>query len=196
MNYINQLNAFYELLDSNPVSQNAFCLYGHLMDICNKLFWKERFTIANSTLVIKTGINRRTLDRARNELIQKKYIEYKKGSGNQAGEYKIIPLYQDNLSAKSDTQNNLSVQNDTQNEFDGQKCTSSVSQTVTQIVTQTDHIHKTENNNIYFNLINNARELFNVSSFGGKTKALAWAREQAEWNQISRDEQLWFINKL
>ena len=162
VNYINQLNALYELLDSNPVSQNAFCLYGHLMDICNKLFWKERFTIANSTLVIKTGINRRTLDRARNELIQKKYIEYKKGSGNQAGEYKIIQLYKDNLS----------VQNDTQNEFDGQKCTSSVTQTVTQIVTQTDHIHKTENIDIYFNLINKAREKFDVLTFGRKNSSI------------------------
>ena len=30
----------------------------------------------------------------------------------------------------------------------------------------------------------------------GKIKAQAWAKEQPEWNQISEEEQVWFITKL
>ena len=159
MNYIEQLNSFYELQEQHPISIKAFCLYHHLLNINNKLFWKERFVLPNSRLVNLTRIDIRTFDRVRNELIQKGYIEYKKGKGNQAGEYKIVKLY---------------MQNDR----------------------QSDNINKTENIDIYFNLINKAREKFDVLAFGGKMQACNWAKEQPEWNQISRDEQLWFINKL
>lgn len=70
----------------------------------NKCNWIERFTVSNTMLCALTGIDRRTLDRVRNELIQKGYIEYKKGTGNQAGTYLIVQF---------DTQN--VIQNDIQN---------------------------------------------------------------------------------
>ena len=87
MNYIEQLNSFYELIEQHPISIKAFCLYHHLLHINNKLFWRERFVLPNSRLVNLTGLDIRTFDRVRNELIQKGLIEYKKGKGSQAGEY-------------------------------------------------------------------------------------------------------------
>lgn len=121
MNYIKQLNAFYELLIVNPLSSSALCLYGALLHINNKCNWITEFTVANSTLQTFTSLSRVALDRARNELIQKGYIKYKKGSGNQAGKYLIVSF---------DTQ--IDTQNDTQTD----------TQDVTQSNTQSENINK------------------------------------------------------
>ena len=91
MNYIKQINAFFELTIANPLSSNAQCLYFNLLNINNKCNWVEEFTTANSTLMTFTSLNKQTLYRARNELIQRKFIEFKKGiNQNQSGKYKII----------------------------------------------------------------------------------------------------------
>lgn len=121
MNYIKQLNAFYELLIVNPLSSSALCLYSTLLHINNKCNWIAEFTVANSTLQSFTSLSRMALGRARNELIQKGYIKYKKGNGNQAGKYLIV-----NFVTQSDTQS--VIQNDTQN--------------VTQSDTQSGNINK------------------------------------------------------
>jgi hypothetical protein len=90
INYIKQLNNFFEVKIINPISSNAQCLYINLFYINNKCSWKERFTVSNTMLIALTGIDRRTLDRVRNELVQKRYIEYTKGKGNQSGEYLLV----------------------------------------------------------------------------------------------------------
>ena len=190
MKYISQLNAFYELLPSNPLGPKAICLYSVLLHINNKCLWKARFTVANTYLVTLTGIDRRTLDRIRNELIQKNYIEYKKGKGNQAGEYRIIPLY-----AQNDTQNDLIVQNDTQKSPCVHFDTQFVTQNDTQTVTQYDHINR-QDKTIYSILLENARKNNPINYFGDKIKALKWAKEQEDWNLLSPEEQLKFINDV
>lgn len=174
MNYISQLNAFHELLLKNPLSIKAIGLYSVLLNINNGLFWRERFTVANSTIILSTGMNKKTFDRVRNELIQKNYIEYKKGRGNQAGEYKIIKLYDD-----------LLVQNDTQ----------IVPQNDTQIVAQSVNINKTENS-IFLNLLNKARDQMENASYASKLHATTWAKSQDEWNQLTSEEQFKFIASL
>ena len=91
MNYLKQINTFFELLLSNPLSANAQCLYFNLLNINNKCNWLEEFTTANSTLMGFTNLNKQALYRARNELIQRNLIEFKKGiNQNQSGRYKII----------------------------------------------------------------------------------------------------------
>lgn len=167
MNYIEQLNSFYELQEQHPISIKAFCLYHHLLNINNKLFWKERFVLPNSRLVNLTRIDIRTFDRVRNELIQKGYIEYKKGKGNQAGEYKIVKLYMQN-----DRQNDLSVQNDMQITDICKNDIQNDRQFDIQNDRQSDNINKTENIDIYFNLINKAREKFDVLTFGRKNSSI------------------------
>lgn len=93
MNYLRQLNTFYGLLLSIPVSANAQCLYFTLLNINNRCDWKKEFSVANSTLMGFTSLDKQALYRARNELIQKNFIEFKKGvNQNQAGRYKIIEL--------------------------------------------------------------------------------------------------------
>lgn len=92
MNYIAEINSFYDWLELNQISSNAINLWHALMATANKARWENRFTVAISVLEIKTGLQRRTLERARNELTQKGRIGWKKRSGNQSAEYEIFSL--------------------------------------------------------------------------------------------------------
>lgn len=104
MNYIKQVNTFYKFLPDNPLSSNAQCLYMYLLNKNNELGWKKEFKIANSIVCGFTNLNISSLQRARNELIQKNYISYKKGISNNAGYYMIIDFEQQ--SEQQDEQQN------------------------------------------------------------------------------------------
>lgn len=135
MNYIKQLNAFYELLIVNPLSSSALCLYSVLLHINNKCNWITEFTVANSTLQTFTSLSRIALDRSRNELIQKGYIKYKKGSGNQAGKYLIV---------------NFDTQNDTQNDTQSDIQTDTQSENINKLKHKQKHIKKENKKEKYF----------------------------------------------
>lgn len=111
MNYIKQLNAFYKLLPNNPLSSNAQCLYMYLLNKNNELGWIKEFTVSNMIVCGFTSLSRQAMDRARNELKQRGYIEYQKGISNQAGRYLIVQFVTQN-----DTQDNTqdNTQHDTQ----------------------------------------------------------------------------------
>ena len=133
MNYVTQLNGFFDSLQHNPLNSNAIALYVTLFHINNKCAWIKWFTAANITVQALSGLSRNQLHNARNELKQKGYIDYKKGSGNQAGKYLLVSF---------DTQ--IDTQTDTQ----------SHTQTNTQSDTQTQHKlgtlnkHKLNKNNL------------------------------------------------
>ena len=114
MNYITQLNTFYKFLPNNPLSSNAQCLYGFLLNYNNGLGWIKEFTVANTLICGYTNYNRQILDRARNELIQKGYIQYRKGTSNQAGKYLIVE-FDTQGNTQDNTQDNTqgNTQNDT-----------------------------------------------------------------------------------
>lgn len=107
MNYIAHLNAYFDSILINTLSSNAQALYTNLFNIYNRCNWSKWFTVPNTVLCASTGLSRVALDRARNELKQKGYIDYQKGKGNQAGKYLIV-----DFDAQNDTQFN--TQNDTQ----------------------------------------------------------------------------------
>lgn len=129
MNYITQLNTFYKFLPNNPLSSNAQCLYGFLLNYNNGLGWIKEFTVANTLICGYTNYNRQILDRARNELIQKGYIQYRKGTSNQAGKYLIVEF-----DTQGDTQGN--TQDNTQNDTQGN------TQDDTQVDTRTVPLNK------------------------------------------------------
>ena len=111
MNYVAQMNGFFDLKQRNPLSSNAQTLYINLFYIDNRCGWKPRFTVSNVTLQSLTGLSRQQLDRARNELTQKGYIEYKKGAGNQSGIYLLVS-FDTQTDTQTDTQ--IDTQTDTQ----------------------------------------------------------------------------------
>jgi len=90
MNYIKELNAFYDWLETNSLSTSAIALWHALMNVNNKAGWAEEFGVATSVLCIKTGLSDRTVRNARNELKQKGRINWRSRKGNKSAMYKII----------------------------------------------------------------------------------------------------------
>ncbi|MGG0891718.1 DnaD domain-containing protein [Cytobacillus horneckiae] len=108
MNYIKELNAFYDWLELNELSPSAINLWYALMHINNKATWAETFTVAESVLCVKTGLTDRTLRKVRNELKQKNRIDFISRKGGKAPVNKIIQFHttENNSEALSSTEIN------------------------------------------------------------------------------------------
>ena len=92
MNYIKEINAFYDWLETNPLSLSAISLWHALMHINNKTGWLNEFTVSISVLSMKSGLSPRSVTDARKELAKKGRITWKSQSGNQAARYCINSL--------------------------------------------------------------------------------------------------------
>ena len=92
MNYIKEINAFYDWLETNTVSDSAIALWHALMHINNKAGWIPEFAVAISTLETKTGLKKDAVIRARHRLQQLNRITFKSRSGQQSAIYKILPF--------------------------------------------------------------------------------------------------------
>lgn len=106
MNYIAEMNAFMNWLDTNPLDATTQALWFHIMAIANKSGWPKDFTIANLTLMAKVNVSENTLNKHRNFLIQKGRIEYKNQGKQKAGKYRLIPFTSNNEVRKGFTSNN------------------------------------------------------------------------------------------
>ncbi len=93
MDYMREINAFYDWLAINPqITDSARNLWHALMHTANRAGWITEFTVAISTLEAKTGMSRAALYRARNVLQQAKRISFAKRGGNLCATYTIFPL--------------------------------------------------------------------------------------------------------
>lgn len=113
MNYLKQINAFHLKIDLEPISVNARSLWFTLMDINNRLGWKEVFTVAMSTLISKSGLAESSLRRARNELEDNGLIHVTSGTGNKAAAFRMVCLYENvegNLNGKTEDKKEKHVQ--------------------------------------------------------------------------------------
>jgi hypothetical protein len=95
MNYIREINAFYDWLETNELSTSAISLWYALMHINNKTGWKNEFTVALSVLSIKTGLSSRAVTNARKELTEKGRIKWESRNGNQAAQYTVNSLVEE-----------------------------------------------------------------------------------------------------
>lgn len=128
MNYIAEINSFYDWLETNTISDSAINLWHALMAVNNKTGWKTEFTVAISTLEGRTRLSKSSIIRARNQLKQVGRIDFKERKGNQSCIYLITAFHTET-----------------------QIVTQSVTQSATQCVTQTDTItklNKTKLNNL------------------------------------------------
>lgn len=109
MNYIKELNAFYDWLELNELSSSAINLWYALMHINNKAGWAETFTVAESVLSVKTGLTDRTIRKCRNELKQKGLIDFVSRKGGKPPIYKIVPFEsEENISVDKKSPENIS----------------------------------------------------------------------------------------
>lgn len=91
MNYFDLIRGFDDYTDENPLSTGQIALWHALVTINNKTQWKERFTVANHTLELKTGLSKSGLMKARNALKQRGLIDFDMRK-NSASTYSIIPF--------------------------------------------------------------------------------------------------------
>lgn len=89
MNYISELNSFWDSVMIKPLSTGQVSLYLALLNVCNRSNWTEWFSIPNQSLSVLTGLSKSGILKARNELRQKGYIDFKE-RGTKATMYKII----------------------------------------------------------------------------------------------------------
>lgn len=92
MNYIAQMNAFWNWRFTNRLNGRAADLYLALLHFNNISGWKPEFTVSSSMLQSVCDISRTELSRQRNTLIQMELISYQGGKGSKAGFYQIFDL--------------------------------------------------------------------------------------------------------
>jgi len=93
MDYMRQLNGFWNWRKTNAVTHVQADLYFTLLSCANTAYWPETLTIPNSTLIGMCQISSTELHKQRLTLIQKGLIGYKKGKKGSSGVYFINPLY-------------------------------------------------------------------------------------------------------
>lgn len=92
MNYLRELNAFYDWLETNSMSASCIALWHALMAINNRAGWATEFTVAVSTLETKSGLSKTTVERCRNTLKQKGLIDWRQRKGQQSAVYLMKSL--------------------------------------------------------------------------------------------------------
>lgn len=89
MNYIRQINSFYDALETNPLPAPAIALWHALHAIANKTGWQQEFSVPASILGLRSGLNEQAVKRARNKLKEAGYIEWRSRSGNRSAIYRL-----------------------------------------------------------------------------------------------------------
>lgn len=87
MNYIMEIRAFYDWLESDPLSPSQICLWHALMYSANKSGWKKEFSVAIRVLESRTGLSDDTIYELRNQLKQKGLISWRSQGGKKSALY-------------------------------------------------------------------------------------------------------------
>ena len=93
MNIFNELRAFRDWSILNRPTSGEIALWYTLLNLNNMAGWSEWFTAANQTLQLLSGLSKTSLNRCRNQLIQRGLIEYRPNNTRQAGSYRLVSLW-------------------------------------------------------------------------------------------------------
>ena len=92
MEYMTQLNRFFEKVEEEDLPASAQIVYLHLLNINNRLHWCEWFKVANSRLENLTKLkSNNSIVSAKNRLKQANLLDFK-SEGKVTTRYKIIPI--------------------------------------------------------------------------------------------------------
>lgn len=108
MNYIKQINGFWNWRMLHDISHGAVDLYFAILHCANTAKWKSGLNIPNSTLLKLAHFKDSSgLIKTRNQLMQHGLIAYQKNKNGKAGTYTVKRLYQSEtecqIGAPSDT---------------------------------------------------------------------------------------------
>ncbi len=97
MNYILEIKAFEQWLETHYLPISPQLLWYKIMYLCNRSGWSEWVTVDNLRLMAAMQMSREaTLIKARDELIKAGLIEYQKGKKGSPNRYRIISLLEKN----------------------------------------------------------------------------------------------------
>ena len=97
MEWFKQMRALDIILETTPLDVAEHVLLNVLYIKANALGWKTYISISNGVLQSRCGITEKTLIKARNNLVEKGFIKYKKGTKNSAGLYYLEKIYDENI---------------------------------------------------------------------------------------------------
>ncbi|WP_375560223.1 hypothetical protein ACE193_21335 [Bernardetia sp. OM2101] len=87
------MNAYWSMAELERFTPSEGILFAALVDLANKLFWKNTIAITNVRLADKISVSEKTMISARNKLKQKGLIDFKSGKRGSACKYQF-PLFQ------------------------------------------------------------------------------------------------------
>lgn len=158
MNYIREINAFYDLVQVKQLSTGQIALWHALMHINNKCAWAEWFTAPNLTLELISGLSRKGIYNARNSLKQHGIIDFK-SNGTRATSYKLISLLNNTQGSTQDsTQDKKTLQDITQGTT--QDSTQDTTQGTTQDSATLNKLNETKLNDINTSTTTETDEIF------------------------------------
>ncbi len=88
MNYIELINRYWQEVDVKGFTPTETNIYFRLLDICNRLGWKNPFFLSNPRAVALMAVAENTLAAGRDKLVMKGLIGFKRGSRR-----KDTPMY-------------------------------------------------------------------------------------------------------
>ena len=91
LNYILEINAFEQWIETHYLPIPSQLLWYKLMSICNKAGWSEWVTVGNQRLMATLQMSREaSFIKARDELIKAGLIEYQKGKKGCPNKYRMV----------------------------------------------------------------------------------------------------------
>lgn len=108
MNYIAQINAFWDSATTNPLSTGQVSLYFALLHVCNRSNWTEWFAAPNQVLSVLTGLSRSGILKARNELKQRGLIDFQE-KATKATKYKVTMVNSKQVSTQIGVQDGMQI---------------------------------------------------------------------------------------
>ena len=108
MNYIAQINAFWDSATTNPLSTGQVSLYFALLHVCNRSNWTEWFQAPNQVLSVLTGLSRSGILKARNELKQRGLIDFQE-KATKATKYKVTMANSKQVSTQIGVQDGMQI---------------------------------------------------------------------------------------
>lgn len=91
--YFALMNAYWSMAELERFTPSEGMVFVALVDLANKLFWKNTIAITNVRLADKISVSEKTMISARNKLKQKGLIDFKSGKRGSACKYQF-PLFQ------------------------------------------------------------------------------------------------------
>lgn len=139
MNYIAELNAFYDLkMGGTSLSPSAMILWYCLMAICNRRRWENPFPVSRNQIIQLTELSDRTIRKARDELKSAGLIDYAPQGANRATIYTLKSLADQECCAKMHSTDSST----------DEECCAKMHSTDTEVLCKNAHyIKHIENNN-------------------------------------------------